>query len=136
MTDNRTFNLVSYAVAAAAFLVCAGIAIYHEVNPDFSMGWVPRIIETLLIPTSLLLILLALIIDNDRMRQLAGSVAVISALFSIGFMWTIAVGARITTYSDSHWTEPLALVVQVGYVIIWLLYAKRKEEASGEEAGG
>lgn len=130
MTDNRTFNLVSYAVAAAAFLVCAGIATYHEVNPDFSMGWVPRIIETLLVPTSLLLILLALVINNDRLRQLAGTVALISAIFNVGFMWTIAVGARITTYSDSHWTEPIALVVQVAYFILWLLYVKRKEEAA------
>ena len=130
MTDNRTFNLASYAVAAAAFLVCAGIATYHEVNPDFSMGWVPRIIETLLVPTSLLLILLALVIDNDRLRQLAGTVAITSALFNIGFLWTVAVGARITTYSDSHWTEPIALVVQVAYLVIWLLYAKRKEEAA------
>lgn len=131
MTNNRTLDLITYAVAGAAFLACAGIAAYHEISPDYNMGWVPRLIETLLVPTSLLLILLALIIDNDRLRQLAGTFALTSALFSIGFLWTIAAGGRITTYSDSHWTEPVALVVQVGYLLLWLWHAKRTERAVG-----
>ena len=121
MTDNRNLNRAFWVLWNVAFLASVWFAVWISVTEPSLEAVIPRIIDSLLAPVSLLLIGFAIWFRIEALHRLAAPVAVISGLFTIAFVSaTIGVEDYPFPHSDDYWTEILALVVQVIYVALYI----------------
>ena len=119
MTDNRKLNIAFWVLWNIAFLASVWFAVWINVTEPSLEAVVPRIIDSLLAPVSLLLIGLAIWFRIEALSQLAASVALVSGVYSIALVTaTIGYENYPFPHSDDYWTEMLALVVQVIYIAL------------------
>ena len=119
MTDNRKINIAFWVLWNVAFLASVWFAVWINVTQPSLEAVVPRIIDSLLAPVSLLFIGFAVWFRFETLSRLAAAIAVISGVYSIALVTaTIGYENYPFPHSNDYWTEILALVVQVIYIAL------------------
>ena len=116
-------KIVWWVIYAICFIVALYIGIFVERAPLAGESLlIPMIVETLFVPVSLILIGFAMYYPNERLKSLAASLAIVSAILGIGF----TLGDLTLSDSDPEGWVFIQFITPVPQVIYLYLYLSGK----------
>ena len=113
-------KIVWWAVYAVCLIVTLLIGIFVALAPLESESLIPKIVETLFSPVSLILIGFAMFYPNARLQSLAASLALVSALLCIGFTWGYLINAPLLNPEGWFFVQLITAAPQVIYLYLYL----------------
>ncbi len=116
-------KIVWWVIYAICFVVALYIGIFVERVPlEGESLLIPMIVETLFVPVSLILIGFAMYYPSERLKSLAASLAIVSAILGIGF----TLGDLTLSDSDPEGWVFIQFITPVPQVIYLYLYLSGK----------